>query len=44
MEKNYFTLSEQEMKNLGLNFAQRKKLLNYIKQLNISYKEELKNY
>jgi len=42
--KKLLSLSEKEMKKIGLSFAQRKKLLNYIKQLNISYKEELKNY
>ena len=42
--KKLLTLSEQDMKSLGLNLGQRKKLLHYIKHLNIYYKEELKNF
>ena len=40
-----FKLTEQEMKNIGLNLGQRKKLLNYIKHVDkINYDKELKNF
>ena len=42
--KKLLTLSEQEMKNLGLNLGQRKKLINYIKYVNNNYKKELIEY
>ena len=42
--KKLLTLSEQEMKNFGLNLGQRKILLNYIKNINNYYKKELKAY
>jgi len=43
--KKFLELSEQEMKNLGLNLCQRKKLLKYIKySSHTNYKKELKKY
>ena len=42
--KKLLTLPEQEMKSLGLNLGQRKKLINYIKYANNNYKKELKEF
>ena len=43
--KKFLQLSEQEMKNLGLNLGQRKKLLKYIKYSNFeNYRKELKKF
>jgi hypothetical protein len=42
--KKLLTLSEQEMKALGLNLGQRKKLLYYIKCINNFYKKVLKEF
>ena len=43
--KKIFKLTEKEMKNIGLNLGQRKKLLNYIKHVDkINYDKELKNF
>ena len=42
--KKLLTFSEQDMKKIGLNLGQRKKLLHYIKHLNMYYKEELKKF
>ena len=43
--KKILTLTDQEMKNIGLNLGQRKKLLNYIKHVEeINYNNELKNF
>ena len=43
--KKILKLSEQEMKNIGLNLGQRKKLLNYIKHFDkMNYNKELKKF
>ena len=43
--KKFLELSEQEMKNLGLNLCQRRKLLKYIKYSSLeNYKKELKKF
>ena len=43
--KKILKLSEQEMKNIGLNLGQRKKLLNYIRYVNkVNYNKELKQF
>ena len=43
--KKILSLADQEMKNIGLNLGQRKKLLNYIKHVEeINYNNELKKF